>query len=324
MGLRRDVRTGLKLLKARFTGKRIPLVVPIQLTGRCNLDCDYCSFDGEEYELGTEEVKDLLDELEELGTEKVVFTGGEPLVRNDIGTLVDYAKDRGLAVNVNSNGFSVPSRIDEIEDIDLLVLSLDGKKETHEKNRGEGSFDAVMRAASHAQEHGIKTRFTAVLTRESLEDVPWLLQKAEELGIPVNFQPVVQGGPKGVRKENLPREKLDSALEEIKEFKEENPGLVSPSTDTLEGLSRIYTAGGTIDCGRGRIAARVEGKEITPCARALPSERVEMEDGFADAWESLSGDPECNYTCCTSSLELANVWNLKPRTILNQALNGSY
>ena len=48
------------------------------------------------------------------------------MVREDIGKIVNYAKEKGIWVGINSNGSFVPAKINEIDKANLLVLSFDG------------------------------------------------------------------------------------------------------------------------------------------------------------------------------------------------------
>lgn len=326
MNLMDKVRVGVKLFGAKYFNKRKPLVVPFQLTSKCNLDCKYCDFEGGEEEIDFNKAKQFIKEISELGAEKVVFTGGEPFLYDGLPNLVDQAKTKGLQININSNGLLVPEKIEKVKDIDLLVLSLDGRREVHDSLRGSQSYDSVMKAVDAARRFDVDMGFTSVLSKENLSELEWLLEKARDLGIPINFQPVVCG-PKGTDKNNeigLEKEEISVTVDKICKFKEENGKIIRPSRPTLKTLEEIYRSGRRLDCGRGIIACRIEGNYLTPCARAKQSERVRIKDSFQEAWEKLSREPDCNYTCCTSSIELSNIWNFNYLTVANQALNLSY
>ena len=63
----------------------IPLVAYIELTGRCNLRCIHCYFKpfNSKDELTLSEIKNIVDQLQNIGTLVIGFSGGEIFVRND-------------------------------------------------------------------------------------------------------------------------------------------------------------------------------------------------------------------------------------------------
>jgi cyclic pyranopterin phosphate synthase len=88
MNLLDKVESGINILKIRFLDRKIPIAVRIELTNRCPNKCIYCDLK-ENIEMSKEEVFRLLDELKKLGTKKVSFSGGEPMIRKDIGEIID-------------------------------------------------------------------------------------------------------------------------------------------------------------------------------------------------------------------------------------------
>src|SRR5699024_9674435 len=87
--------------------QRRPVVV-WNLTKQCNLYCSHCyaaadteTADGE---LTTEEGKRVLDDLADYGVPVVLFSGGEPLVRDDLPELIEYADASGIRPVLSTNG----------------------------------------------------------------------------------------------------------------------------------------------------------------------------------------------------------------------------
>ena len=80
----------------------LPPRLSIELTARCNYDCPFCYGVWHERpdlaarELGTDEWCAILDECARRGVREVQFTGGEPLLRDDLDTLIDRARTAGL------------------------------------------------------------------------------------------------------------------------------------------------------------------------------------------------------------------------------------
>src|SRR5262249_34050937 len=88
-----------------------PYAVLAELTHRCPLQCLYCSnplaLKPKEDELPTDTWTRVLDEAGELGALQVHFSGGEPLLRNDLHTLVEHASARGLYSNLITSGIGL-------------------------------------------------------------------------------------------------------------------------------------------------------------------------------------------------------------------------
>lgn len=85
------LKTSENYIKYLFFNKRTPLSVHFSLTNRCPLKCSYCGF-FKRYreELNTQEVIRIIDQLAEAGNTRLHITGGEPMLRNDIGEIINY------------------------------------------------------------------------------------------------------------------------------------------------------------------------------------------------------------------------------------------
>ena len=91
------------LLEAPFSA---PLRMDLALTYRCNNKCSKCYVENlrDVRELSTNEWKQVLDKLWEIGVPHVTFTGGEPTIRPDLYKLVEHAEDLGIITGIISNG----------------------------------------------------------------------------------------------------------------------------------------------------------------------------------------------------------------------------
>ena len=87
--------------------RRYPSSGQIELTYRCNLNCVYCFCKGykeENKELSTIEWKKIIREIHKEGCFSLIFTGGEPLMRDDFLELYLYAKQKGFIITIFTNG----------------------------------------------------------------------------------------------------------------------------------------------------------------------------------------------------------------------------
>ncbi len=83
-----------------------PYRMDLALTYHCNNRCIHCYNESSraKIELTTSEWKRVLDQVWNLGIPHVVFTGGEPTLKNDLPELIAYAEQLGLITGLNTNG----------------------------------------------------------------------------------------------------------------------------------------------------------------------------------------------------------------------------
>ena len=138
-----------------FAGMYRPVVF-WNLTDRCNLSCTHCyskSGPGRttEGELTTAEAFGVIDDLAAMGVPLILFTGGEPLMREDLWELARHARSRGLKMALSTNGTLItPEVARKIQEcgIEYAGISLDGARaETHDRFRNSpGAFEKACSA----------------------------------------------------------------------------------------------------------------------------------------------------------------------------------
>ncbi|MCK5590454.1 MAG: radical SAM protein, partial [Candidatus Pacebacteria bacterium] len=182
------LKMGCGVLSAKFLRKKFPLNVMLSITNRCMSQCRYCDIPNRnQRELSTDEVFSLIDQICSLGCQRFGIWGGEPLMRKDIEQVINYAKNKGLFVTMDSNGYLLPQRIHQLQNLDHLLLAFDGDQKAHELNRGSGSFQKVMRAIESA--NGKVPFWTiTVLTKNNVGSIDFILEQAGKYGFLATFQ----------------------------------------------------------------------------------------------------------------------------------------
>ena len=308
------------LLMARVFKKKTPLIVSWAITARCNKSCQYCDIrDITIKELETEQVLSIIAELSRLGTKIIHFTGGEPLLREDIGTVLDDCSKRGISTSINSNGSFFEQRIGELKNLNLVGLSLDGPEEVHDSIRGKGSYREVTTALALAKSKGINARIHTVLSKANLQSIDFLLKKAEEFGTPILFQPSTALRMGGNRQNPLSPDE--------KEYKQAIEYLIARKNKTeyighsISGLKFLYhwPQLKRIRCWASLVSARIEGDgSVDVCFRnRFKSKQADISDlNFSKGFYSLPF-LYCDQCCCASSVELNCLLSLHLDTILN-------
>ena len=133
-----------------------PLNSQIELTLRCNARCVFCSIWEKEFQnelekdLTLDEIKHIIDGLDQLGVNLISFTGGEPTLRKDLDEIITYASDKGIMTGIATNGYYVYDLISKgkLKKLEWVMVSLDWPDaEHHDKYRGIKIFDQIGRAS---------------------------------------------------------------------------------------------------------------------------------------------------------------------------------
>jgi pseudo-rSAM protein/SPASM domain protein len=173
------------------TDKQSRPVVVWNVTKQCNLYCDHCYAAADttvaEGELSTAEGKALLRDLGDFGVPVVLFSGGEPLVRDDIEELVAYASELGIRPVLSTNGtLLTPSRARALRDAGLQYagISVDGLPARNDAFRGkEGAFDSAVQGIKHCLEAGLKTGLRYTITEATAPDLEGVVDLLTDVGL---------------------------------------------------------------------------------------------------------------------------------------------
>lgn len=186
------IKTVLRFLAIILFKKRYPLIVNFRITNKCNGICIYCSIPKREpIEISKSDVFKLIDEISDT-TLYINLYGGEALLHNNIGEVIDHIKSKkNIFLSLSSNGYLVDGHINDLKKLDLLFLSIDGREELHDKQRGKGSFKKVINALELARENGIPVVVMTAITKYNLCDVDYLLELAHKYRFSITFQPVI-------------------------------------------------------------------------------------------------------------------------------------
>jgi MoaA/NifB/PqqE/SkfB family radical SAM enzyme len=175
-----------RLLMFKFGIDKRPVFAVLTVIGQCNFRCKYCFADyykKRDKPLSTEQILRIIDELDEYGVIYLNVHGGEALIRNDIGQILDYALSKRMFVNLITNGRFLKESWDEVKNVDSICISLDGREENNDKNRGEGSFKIATEAIDFALSKGATVRIGMTITQHTKNDIEWLAEWAKKRNI---------------------------------------------------------------------------------------------------------------------------------------------
>ncbi|WP_256687086.1 GTP 3',8-cyclase MoaA [Halococcus qingdaonensis] len=163
--------------------------VRISLTDRCNFDCVYCHNEGlgdtrgpmepADDEMGTDDVVRFLEVVREFGVEKVKFTGGEPMLRQDLAEIIRRTPD-GMETSLTTNGTFLPGRAEELRaaGLDRVNVSQDAlDREAFAEITESGAYDKVLEGVEAALDAGLDpVKLNMVVFEGTAEFIPEMVE----------------------------------------------------------------------------------------------------------------------------------------------------
>ncbi len=187
-----------KIRRNMTSSHPVPLSVMVNITGRCNLRCEFCEKGagqgGRPAELSFEDIKKLVDLAGRFDC-PLFLGGGEPFLYPYIWDILEYCKAQGQRLSVVTNGTCFDNLTSEqfrllSDTISIMSISIDSADPAeHDRIRGlAGTFDKIIRFVRHP-DRKCRIAINSVL-KPGLEGAAELIGLARELGCAINFQPI--------------------------------------------------------------------------------------------------------------------------------------
>ena len=326
MNFSRLFKLAYSVIKGYLTGGYYPVFVTWSATNRCQANCSYCNInERSNTEMTTDQVKNLIDEITGLGCQRFGIWGGEPLVRDDIGEVIDYASSRGLFVTLTTNGYEVPAKIELIKNLDILMISIDGYEKTHDANRGRGSFIRALGAIKTARKARLRTLTSTVLTKHNCneESIDYILDLADSYNLASTFQILHHHKELG---DSITLKPDDKVYREIIKyvFEQKKKGRrVGTSYKALNHLlkwgdySAIRKSNSKNRCHAGKFFANIDTDgALYPCCLLIndTSSGNCIKKGYRQALKKMA-KPTCTQCAATFNTEYNLLFNLDISTI---------
>jgi len=186
--------------------------VRISLTDRCNFDCVYCHNEGlgdtrgpmdpRDNEMSTDDVVRFLEVCEEFDVRKAKFTGGEPMLRDDLEEIVRRTPD-SIETSLTTNGTFLPGRAEALVDAGLerVNVSQDAlDPEAFREVTKSGAYDDVIEGVLAAVDAGLDpVKLNMVVFEATAGYVPEMVEHvAENEGLQlqlIEYMPELAGRP---------------------------------------------------------------------------------------------------------------------------------
>lgn len=318
------------LVSHLLTGVPRPIILSHLITTRCNADCPFCLWKGEDEELTTEEVKALYRQAREIGILSVVVWGGEPLLRDDLPEVLESAHSAGLRTTVITNGYYLPEKFEEIcPHLDMLTVSLDAVGEGHDAiRRLPGTFERATEGISliRSRYRGVRILINTVITRLNIRHVDSLLEFSKKNDLPIFFEPMITWDyglhPRTVEASSLVPSREEGLRVARELMRAKADGL--PVVNSYEYLNVIGQRKASYRCWYKRLVLRVEANgRVVECLRRGEVigdvKRGPLSDIVCgQAYRSFVDRTRGCSTCIDSAtVESSFLWGLHPGSLVN-------
>lgn len=178
----------------------------------CNLHCRHCYINPKQHGTQTLSFDTIAKWLNAFAHKSrntnVIFLGGEPTLHPDLAQAVKYAKQLGYqSVTVDTNGYLFHDFLSKVtpDELDYISFSLDGAtRETNDRIRGKGAYDACLAGIRKAVAHNFHTSVIYTVSRENIHELPHMGALLADLAIHRFFIQVI-----GLRGESAPQNNAD-------------------------------------------------------------------------------------------------------------------
>tara|TARA_B100000315_G_C14508205_1_gene555679 strand:+ start:357 stop:1361 length:1005 start_codon:yes stop_codon:yes gene_type:complete len=325
----KQIKIGSNIIKAHLYNKKVPLSVLFYFSRKCNIKCAYCDIPNWNVsEFTNNEILTLIDDISKAGGQRIGLVGGEPLIRKDIGLFIDRAKNNDMFVSITTNGTLIKSNLNKLQNIDMVLVSLDGPQEVHNATRDSVSVDKLLSNINLLRDNNIPVAVTSVLSKMTIDHLDDLFYLSKKHNLYFNYQPLTDFQTGNMADQNANNIDSNRFLPSLSEFKKainkiiqekKNGGFVTNSYSYLNLVKNGFNLEGD-KCLAGKRFCYVDTNgDVYPCMPYV--NKIEAKNikkvGFIEAFNSI---PE--FTCADGCIwpcyiEYNYLFSLQIESIIN-------
>lgn len=169
-------------------GRYIPETVSFEITRNCKCNCEHCVVSGGEGDLDIDTMKKAIDDVLDMGAMVIVFTEGDPMLREDIYELIDYVDKERAIVNMYTPGTEMTAenakRLKDAGLHNLLVSTYSTDPLKHDAvRRLEGAFEMATNAMKLGLEAGLLVTMATHVSPKNIDELPAMYELARDIGV---------------------------------------------------------------------------------------------------------------------------------------------
>ena len=305
-----------RFLEAIFNCWRVPFSTYFAVTDQCPYRCPHCSY-GKHLSgsLNTEQALEVIRQIKSIGSVTIGFTGGEPLVRDDIVELVKSVGDDTTNI-IFSTGYNLNKKLaNDLNEagLDCMTIGIESDDpEEHDSIREvRGSYDTALSSIKKSLEAGLYTAISTIGSREKLKNgtLERLAELATDYGVHEFriLEPIPTGSLSGQCDETLTVEESKQIAQFHKQWNRKSKGPAITSFAHLESDEMF-------GCGAGFHHLFIDALgNVCPCDLTPLKLGNVLEEPLSDIWRRMSqwfDMPRCGCfmkKICTESNSLQNV-----------------
>ena len=179
-----------RVMLARLSEEwRVPLTAGIEISDRCNEVCVHCyQVQGLRGEMSTEQLCGVIDQLAELGVLLLTLSGGEATLRSDFLQIVGYARSKGFALRLFTNGLTMTRELAQalgrhaMQNVEISLYST--RADVHDFVTGvRGSFDRTLAGVRNLVDAKVPVTIKTPVMSVNEGEYAAYAQLAQELGV---------------------------------------------------------------------------------------------------------------------------------------------
>ncbi|MBI2859168.1 MAG: radical SAM protein, partial [Chloroflexi bacterium] len=277
-----------------------PEIVSWNITRECNLRCTHCYLDAgaaRKGELSIEECYRVIDEMSELGTEMVILTGGEPLLRKGLLDIIRRTRDRGILPVMGTNGTLINDNAAHgfkeagLQGVGISLDSLD--REKHDVFRGvKGCWQKTVAGMRACLKQGLPVILQTTIAPWNFQEIPALMDFAQAEGASVfNAYYLVCTG-RGEKLVDITPRQYEESLSLLAQAQSFHPSIMvrakcAPQIARIAHERGLPLSGGGCPAGVSYLRIDPEGR-VTPCPYLPIGAGNVREAPLKDIWEKAS------------------------------------
>ncbi len=223
-----------KLFGTGLKGKpNTPLIVSYAVTKACNLRCLHCHVEARDAmanELNLKEAMQAINEMALLGTEALIFSGGEPLLRKDfILSLAEYCVDVGIIPAMLTNGVLINHKVAlELKDAGIMVVGIpldSADPGCHDKLRNvPGTFEKALKAIKTCLAADLEVVITTMALKDTFDEMPTRINFIANLGVNqvAVYDLIPVGRGRDVMDQAMSQKQRESLIKYLQQMQEDN------------------------------------------------------------------------------------------------------
>jgi len=277
-------------IRKRYSALNIPWLAHFELTARCNLRCIHCYFDPYDSndELGFSEITNILDQLQNVGTPTIVFSGGEIFLREDLLDILNYSTKHFLVILL-TNGTLINSRVADklkVSGVTQVDISLYGTTpQVHDQITSiPGSHARTIEAVDLLKKAGVPTVIKFCMMKQNVKEISKMKTFASQLGAKLSVSTLLIPKRDGSKDPLCFLADNNDQKEYLLQFVKDNT-----PRETTEENSQSYASRSphTELCGAGRHFCNISPTGmVSPCV-ILPLNLGSLRDKtFREIWQT--------------------------------------